>query len=250
MRRRGLVRGLLASALLFWLQPGTAANLVFESQQAQTIVLELYTSHGCSSCPPADAWLRRLTDHPQLWQGLIPLSFHVDYWDYLGWKDRFARPAFSQRQRNYRLSGALRTVYTPGLLLNGEEWRGWLRHASPELTSGEHTGRLKLELEADGTALLTFDPQQTPHRPEAYLAVLGFGLATPIGGGENAGKRLREDFVVLGMSRGTPDPDARLRWRLPRPEMANATPERLAVVAWVSAAGNPRPVQAVAGWLP
>ena len=82
------------------------------------------------------------------------------------------------------------------------------------------------------------------------MAILGFGVSTAIGGGENAGKTLKEDFVVLGMTDGKPANREGLEWRLPQPALRSARTERLAIVAWVNASGNPRPLQAVAGWLP
>jgi hypothetical protein len=74
--------------------------------------------------------LGRQKEATELWQRLIPLAFHVDYWDYLGWWDRFASAEFSQRQRDYRHSGGLGSVYTPGVVVNGQEWRGWYRGES------------------------------------------------------------------------------------------------------------------------
>src|SRR5579859_7181132 len=76
-------------------------NLVFESRTQQTALLELYTSEGCSSCPPAEAWLSRLKGSPVLWKDFVPVAFHVDYWDYLGWRDKLGARQFSERQRAY-----------------------------------------------------------------------------------------------------------------------------------------------------
>lgn len=73
--------------------------LVFTSAPARVTLLELYSSEGCSSCPLADAWVNSLQAGPGLWTQLVPVVFHVDYWDYIGWKDRFATPAFTDRQR-------------------------------------------------------------------------------------------------------------------------------------------------------
>ncbi|MDP5305559.1 DUF1223 domain-containing protein [Paracoccus spongiarum] len=81
------------------------------------VVVELFTSQGCSSCPPVDAMLARLTDEP----GVLPLSFHVDYWDYLGWRDSFARPEFSQRQERYARAAGERGLYTPQLIVDGTD---------------------------------------------------------------------------------------------------------------------------------
>ena len=85
------------------------------------VVVELYTSEGCDSCPPADRWLSGLKGR----EGVVALAFHVDYWDRLGWADRFASPAHTQRQQQrQRLSGA-RFIYTPQVIANGMDWRRW-----------------------------------------------------------------------------------------------------------------------------
>ena len=79
------------------------------------VVLELFTSQGCSSCPPADAMLHKWVQDPRL----LPLALHVDYWDYIGWKDSFGQRAFSDRQRSYVLLHSQKTLYTPQMVING-----------------------------------------------------------------------------------------------------------------------------------
>lgn len=81
------------------------------------VVIELFTSQGCSSCPPADALLHELTKRDDV----IALSLHVDYWDYIGWKDQFADPAFAERQRAYARAGGRRMIYTPQMIVNGQD---------------------------------------------------------------------------------------------------------------------------------
>ena len=98
---------------------GAASAADFTSRVEQVPVVELFTSQGCSSCPPADARLGKLKDHPGLWKEFVPLAFHVDYWDYIGWKDRFAETRNGSRQRAYRDSGRVRSIYTPGWVVNG-----------------------------------------------------------------------------------------------------------------------------------
>ena len=241
------MRHLLLIGLLLGMGTGAqAAPLRLDSPVDRVNVVELFTSHGCNSCPPADAWLRKLVEHPGLWQRVIPLSFHVDYWDYLGWRDRFSSPAYSERQRAYRSSGGLHSVYTPGFTLNGEEWRGWRWPPSPDFDLGEAVGRLHLNVEPGKTAELHFDPVQPRDGLSAHLAVLGFGIASPIGAGENAGRTLKEDFVVLGTSEQRGDAPWHLAW----PTLREAHTSRRAVVAWISVSGDPQPIQAVGGWLP
>jgi hypothetical protein len=244
-------RTAVAAAALVWTGTAAAETLTLESPVEQVATLELYTSHGCNSCPPADAWLRGLTAHPALWRELVPLSFHVDYWDRLGWPDRFARAEFSRRQRDYQRSGGIGTVYTPGFVLNGREWRGWFRRVEPEFVAGPPVGRLAITVTAGKTARMTFRPQGEYDSLQAHFAVLGFGLSSPIGGGENAGKNLQEDFVVLGLTQGAAVAGAAvMEWSLPWPRLKDGPASRRAIAAWVSAPGDPRPRQAVGGWLP
>jgi hypothetical protein len=87
------------------------------AQAASGTVVELYTSQGCSSCPPADAYLTRLSQEP----GVIALALHVDYWDYIGWEDKFASPKYSDRQRAYARASGTSTIYTPQMIIQGKD---------------------------------------------------------------------------------------------------------------------------------
>jgi hypothetical protein len=78
-----------------------AKDIVLETSSSQVRLLELFSSEGCSSCPPAETWLSNLQNSSELWKSIVPVSFHVTYWDYLGWTDRFARPEYTQRQQEY-----------------------------------------------------------------------------------------------------------------------------------------------------
>src|SRR3978361_2017969 len=98
----------------------------FDSGPAQTALLELYTSEGCSSCPPAEAQLTRLKSDPGLWKKFVPLAYPVDYWDRLGWRDRFAAPTWTVRQNRYASFWQSDSVYTPAFVLDGRELRGGL----------------------------------------------------------------------------------------------------------------------------
>jgi len=83
------------------------------------VVVELFTSQGCSSCPPADRLLSKLSRDPRLAGRVIPLAFHVDYWDYIGWRDPFASPRWSQRQKDYARVFRSNRIYTPQLVVSG-----------------------------------------------------------------------------------------------------------------------------------
>jgi len=95
----------------------------FESGDFQVNLVELYTSEGCSSCPPAEAWLSRIYRQGFKNQYVVPLAMHVTYWDYLGWKDKFSSKAYDQRQRRMVTQEGGRTVYTPQFFLNGKTVR-------------------------------------------------------------------------------------------------------------------------------
>ena len=106
----------LSSVLCLALPNGGLAQQAAD-RASQPVVVELFTSQGCSSCPPADALLAELIEQPDI----IALSMHVDYWDYLGWRDRYASPAMTQRQRDYQAAHGARSIYTPQMIVQGRE---------------------------------------------------------------------------------------------------------------------------------
>jgi hypothetical protein len=224
--------------------------LTFTSPKKQATLLELYTSEGCSSCPPADRWLSTLKDHPQLWKQVIPIAFHVDYWNYLGWKDVFSKQAYSQRQRNYARFKNLRTVYTPGFLRNGNEWRGWFRNRSLAFSLGAEVGRLEVTIDND-TVTAKFQPARSSTNSPLILNIawLGFDLVTEVGGGENEGKQLKHDFVSYHTdAKLSSIEDGTHYWRFPLATPTDFLPKQKGLVFWVTRRGNPTPIQATGGW--
>lgn len=219
----------------------------FSSGPDAVAVVELYTSQGCSSCPPAEKWLSGLVDEPGLWSQFIPLAWHVDYWDYLGWRDVFSDPAYTARQRQYDAAGRVSQVYTPAVIRDGAEWRQW-RWAPVRLASDRRAlGVLQME-RADERALIRFTPGANgpTGRLRAHLARLGVGYQTDIARGENSGRRLDQDFVVLGHS-SAPVTDGAAS--LPLPPLRGPAPARQALVAWISEGQDPAPLQATGGWI-
>ncbi len=248
-KHRWPILGLIVCCVLGLNSQLLAKEVQLESPVKSVTVLELFTSHGCSSCPPADRWLRQFSQHPGLWSRVIPMAFHVDYWDYLGWKDRFARSKYSKRQRDYRKSGGLRAVYTPGFVLNGREWRGWFSGKTPKFSAGKKVGRLTVRITPNSKISATFKPITDISHADitAHAAILGVGISSDIGAGENSGRELKEDFVVLGDSSASSTNG--LRWSIPWPDVRPSGASRLAAVVWLSRKGDPAPIQAVAGWL-
>jgi len=229
--------------------PAPAQEMVIESGERKVALLELYTSEGCSSCPPADRWFSTLNGDPRLWREVVPVAFHVDYWDYIGWKDRFASPLYGERQRQLAREGSVRTVYTPGLVVNGEEWRGWFSRPQLRVEPGPRVGRLRLEVEGERVRLDFLPAIGGLATLDAHVALLGFDIETEVEAGENDGRRLQHDFVVLGYHRAAmrrEDEGYRVALALPTPVAAST---RRALAAWINVAGSLRPLQAVGGWL-
>lgn len=235
----------LALMLLCGLPLAAAADPVqaWQSKPEATDTVELFTSEGCSSCPPADRWLSSLRDRPDLFTGFIPLAFHVDYWDYIGWEDRMARAAYTDRQRDYVASGSVSQVYTPGFVVNGEEWRPWFRGARDWSSKPKAVGVLSTKLAEDRTLKAEF----SGYKPGQLLhaAYLGMGLKTRVKAGENRGRELNHDFVVLDVTTS----NAEQPWSLALPPKPDAGQQRTALVVWVSDADSPAIIQSVGGYL-
>src|ERR1700752_821515 len=117
------MRIITVAFVLTWAATLNGQDLVFQSGAQKTHLIELFTSEGCSSCPPAEAWLSKLKSEPRLWKDFVPIAFHVDYWDRLGWRDPFASKEWTARQYQYSNAWKAETVYTPGFVLDGREWR-------------------------------------------------------------------------------------------------------------------------------
>lgn len=219
-------------------------DVIFESKPARTHLLELFTSEGCSSCPPAEAWMNNLKNEPRLWQDFVPIAFHVDYWDHLGWRDPFASKLWTERQADYSAHWKSGSVYTPAFVLNGVAWHNT---ALPSAAT-ETPGVLKITIKGE-SALAAFKPAtNTGRRYEIHLARLGFGLGGDVTAGENNGRKLVHDFVVLGLTNETMKSGVK-ELLLPTDSSKRAANSRSALAAWVTQAGQIEPIQAVGGWL-
>jgi hypothetical protein len=188
-----------------------AAQCAAESGPRRVALLELYTSEGCDSCPPADRWVSGLAGRGLTPERVVTLGFHVDYWNYLGWNDPYARPEYSARQRAASHRNKARVVYTPQLLLNGADYRRGalgddLADRLGAVNQGEPGARIRLKLTAQpegtlaaqGNAVVTHPAQRNGAR--AWLALYENNLSTEVKAGENRGKRLRHDYVVRALA--------------------------------------------------
>jgi len=222
---------------------------VISSPLVQVNMLEVYTSQGCSSCPPAERWMSKFKEDSRLWNQLVPMNFHVDYWDYLGWPDPYASKIFTQRQRDYKRLRLSPTVATPGFIAAGKGWNGWFRGNPVPLKPFKAVGVLKANIE-DGVAKVSFNPtQDTNQTLQLYVAVLGFDQLTKVIAGENSGKELPHDFVVMGYKRTAMKINkGTLTAQLTLPNVERFTSPRKALVFWVSRQGDPTPIQVAADW--
>src|SRR5262245_9245444 len=228
-------------------------RIQFHSGTNHTALIELYTSEGCSSCPPAEEWLSQLKVHPRLWIDFVPAAFHVDYWDYLGWRDPFGAAAYSNRQRAYATEWKARSVYTPGFVLDGKEWRGWSSRDRVPRASNQLSGSLTVSSEDTKVWSLRFEPEN-PKPGESYVfrvAVLGFELSSDVKSGENRGRTLRHDFVVLAMDRGAASRNGDVfHGVISLSTVSKRQSERIGIASWVTRSSSLEPLQAVGGWLP
>lgn len=193
---------LLAAGLLSLTQADSTKTISVTSGEMISPLVELYTSEGCSSCPPADRFLSELGDVFDDTFHAIPLAFHVDYWNYLGWSDAFADSRFTERQRQVARRNNQRSVYTPELVVTGKEARGgaiiYDEIARANRTKARVTINLAVSLLESGglTANLDLENQSDATSAEVFFAIYENNISRQIGTGENRGKTLHHDFVV------------------------------------------------------
>jgi len=215
-----------------------AADRIFESGPQKVHLIELFTSQGCSSCPPAEAWLSKLKTEPGLWKDFVPLAFHVDYWNRLGWRDPFAAKEWTARQYQYSANWKTESVYTPGFVLDGSEWNG--RRVPPP--SNDKPGVLKLSI-ANQKMTAEFVPTDGGAKDvDVHVAMLGFDLNTKVTAGENSGRNLPQDFVVLSLT-NQKMPNGKTEIPLTQDSRAAA------IAVWITASNQIEPIQTIGGWL-
>jgi hypothetical protein len=156
-------------------------------------LVELYTSEGCNSCPPAERWLNQQDGTGK--QGIVPLALHVDYWDYIGWKDPYAQARFTDRQRQLAKRNRTNTVYTPGVFANGLEFLDWRGGKSPPALATPWPITLTQRV-ADGARQVSITLQGADEGAKLFLAVTESNLKSQVKAGENKGETLLHNHVV------------------------------------------------------
>jgi hypothetical protein len=229
------------------LSPVKAKTLI--STDTVPVMLEVYSSQGCSSCPPAEAWLNNFKSDPRLWKTIVPINFHVDYWDYLGWPDPYANSEFSLRQRDYKQAKHTKTVATPGFVVDGKGWNGWFAGKTVSINQRIAPGELTAEIDHQMVKVSYRSKTPEEQRITATIALLGFGQETYIGKGENQGRKLKHDFIVLNHNNQTLNlQNGRYQASMSLPDVSDFTSTKTAVVIWVSQGMDPKPIQVVADW--
>jgi hypothetical protein len=204
---------------------GAAGYTATAGNVPRVALLELYTSEGCNSCPPTDRWVSNLPQPQFVPQRLVVLAFHVDYWNYLGWQDRFSQRRFTERQQALVHTNGLRTAYTPQLVLNGRDFRDTagiekqvarINAQAPNVNLALHADRkgptLKISVSVNPVAPSTQEPM------ELHVALYENNLESQVQAGENRGKRLQHDYVVrvlIGPVAAAANKTTHHEWQIP-----------------------------------
>jgi hypothetical protein len=241
MRSSALLVASLLALGAFLCEGAAAAGCSATSGATAPVVVELYTSEGCSSCPPAERWLAALKGRPDV----VSLAFHVDYWDTRDWKDRFSQAKFTRRQNAMLRTSGARFAYTPQVLVDGQDVPQWSRVQASALQATRRAPvALALARDEAGLGLTVTPGPGAPTNLAGYLAVVDDGMESHVEGGENRGITLHQDSVVRELSPWSvngaqPTP---LRFA------SRSVPEPGAVRHWVAVAvdgTDGRPLQAV-----
>ena len=240
------IDSLAALFLLFVTLPTSAQTCRLASAPVTRPLVELYTSEGCGSCPPADRWLARQFPASAESAPAVALAFHVDYWDRLGWVDRFGSAAYTERQYAAMRANGATFVYTPQVLLQGRDLPGWLdRGASAIAGAARMPARATIEVDVkpEGRVVAVQASATIPDvalRRDAKLFIVyaDSGLHSDVRAGENRGVRLSHEHVVRSLQAfGPPDAQGRIvaHADVARPREAGRAPM---LVAFVQRASN------------
>ncbi len=211
--------------------------------QAQRVdkisLLELYSSEGCSSCPPAEKSLHDLRGHKNLWKKFVPINFHVDYWNRLGWVDAFSSKKFTNRQHDYANAWRVQRVYTPAFVVDGVEKGSSL----PPHSVGSAKSNTSITIEKVSKNFLRVRVNsQNNDQLKLNFALLANGLESDVKSGENKGKNLKHNFVVMDL---TEEPIKGINeFKITNPQ---APYKSLSYAVWVSSKTTLEVIQAAGG---
>ncbi|RQO37444.1 DUF1223 domain-containing protein [Herminiimonas sp. KBW02] len=241
---------IFATAIGTALPAYAGASCEVKSGATTAALVELYTSEGCSSCPPADRQLSLLGQ--QSVGQIVPLALHVSYWDAIGWKDPYAQKAFDMRQSALLANRKNHVVYTPQFFVNGNELRAWRSDfpaAIRAINSKPAPLDIQLKVAATGTNVLTLTADVIPHEQKRagvlYVAITENALTSVVSRGENSGVTLKHEYVARAWFGPIPLVQGGLGWQQ-RVELPAAWQRRqLQAVAFVQDARDGNVLQAV-----
>ena len=237
------MKTLLIAAMALSVGTVQAAQCTAKSTEKTVALVELYTSEGCDSCPPADRWLSSLRAKGYAPDRVVPIALHVDYWDYIGWKDPYARQAHSARQRKMAKLARAAMVYTPQVTLQGQDFRQWgspaFDLAVSKINAQAAKARISLSLnpqrkdafEVEAAAEVT--GAATDRDLALFLGAYENKLVSEVKAGENRGKSLPHDYVVLQWAGPLEFKGGKLAERHVLPLLPKAVPGHSGVVAFV-----------------
>jgi hypothetical protein len=259
MLMRATLAIVASAAALFFVSLAAHAACDAKSPDHLVALIELYTSEGCDSCPPADNWLSHLVGgdnaRPAVTR-VVPIAFHVDYWDRLGWKDRFASAKYTDRQYEQMRRQRTTFVFTPQVMLQGRDFGQWRAGGDPAAAIAAVNARrprasIELAVEPQGTDAIVDVHVKVPDARDRGHAVVAVALvqsklSSDVKAGENAGKRLTHDHVVRQWNAGPAALDAggETRQRIMFAIPADAGP--VSVVAFAEDAASGEVLQALA----
>ena len=245
----------LAALLAAALTPAQAGECSARSGPHTAALVELYTSEGCDSCPPADRWLQGLGARGYAPERVVPLSLHVNYWDYIGWKDPYAQQRFSDRQRRLAQVMRARIIYTPQVVLQGRDFRGWggraFDDAVARINAQPARASISLALGAGQRDTLAVQVRAALLDPAIgadaalYLASYENRLVSRVAAGENRGRTLSHDYVVFEWLGPLPFAEGRLEERRELPLLPKAVLENSGVAAFVQNRATAEVLQAL-----
>jgi len=238
------MRTLLALLAACVMTPTQAAQCQARSGPHTTALVELYTSEGCDSCPPADRWLQGLAGRGFTAGRVVPLSLHVNYWDYIGWKDPYAQQRFADRQRKLAQVLRAKIVYTPQVMLQGQDYRHWgsgggFDEAVARINARPPRASIALALRGGQRDSLAVEvlAELLDRGQEAdaglYLASYENKLVSRVAAGENRGRTLAHDYVVFEWLGPIAFSGGRIDERRALPLLPGATPAHSGVAAFV-----------------
>jgi hypothetical protein len=256
---KALMKTFLFAVLALSLGSAQAVQCSAKSPAKTIALVELYTSEGCDSCPPADRWLSSLGPKGFAPDRVVPIALHVDYWDYIGWKDPYALQAHSARQRKMAKLARVAMVYTPQVLLQGQDFRVWRDGGNPGAFEqavakiNARPAKARISLSLDTRRKEAFEVEAAAELADAppnaaialYLGAYENKLVSEVRAGENRGQSLPHDYVVLQWVGPLEFKGGKLAERHALPLLPKAVPGHSGVVAFVQNRANAEVLQAL-----